>query len=255
MGFKSIQLQIDSRIARLALLRPPLNVIDLSMMEEMDRAWTVIEESEANLVVLSGKSDNAFSAGVDIADHTVERVQGMLQCFHKVIRRIYSSDLISIAAIHGHTLGGGAELALASDFVIAADDLQFGFPEIEVGCYPPVAATLLPQIVGIHRASQFLLLGDIISAKKAKELGLVNLVVPRNEFETSVSEWLDLLLQKSAAVMAIAKKALHEENSFNFDRRLKLIEDLYLDKLTNTADMKEGIEAFMEKRIPDWTHR
>ena len=255
MTFETIQLQLDSHVARIVLCRPPLNVINIPMMEEMDRAWTAIEESPASLVVLSGDGEKAFSAGVDIADHAPARVREMLERFHHVIRRIYDSDCISIAAIHGQTLGGAAELTMACDFVIAADNLHLACPEIDVGCYPPVAATLLPELVGKHRASQFVLLGAAASAEEARAMGLVNLVAPAGELDVAVDEWLDRLLQKSAAVLGIAKKALREGAGGDFDLRLKRIEDLYLQKLAGTADMAEGIEAFMEKRPPDWKHR
>ena len=255
MIFETIQLQLHSRVARIVLCRPPLNVINVPMMEEMDRAWTAIEESSASLVVLSGDGEKAFSAGVDIPDHAPDRVQEMLERFHHIIRRIYHSDCISIAATHGHTLGGAAELAMACDFVIAADDLQIACPEIDVGCYPPVAATLLPELVGMHRASQFVLLGAALSAQEARAMGLVNLVAPAGELHAAIDEWLDRLEKKSAAVLALAKKALREGAGGDFDRRLKRIENLYLQKLAGTADMTEGIEAFMEKRPPAWKHR
>ncbi len=255
MTFETIKLQLDSRTARIVLCRPPLNVINIPMMEEIDRAWTAIEESPANLVVLSGAGGKGFSAGVDIADHAPARVQEMLERFHHVIRRIYYSARISIAAIHGHTLGGAAELAMACDFVVAAADLHLACPEIDVGCYPPVAATVLPEIVGMHRASEFVLLGRAASAEEAKAMGLVNLVAPASELNTAVDEWLSLLLKKSAAVLGIAKAALREGGGADFDLRLKRIEDLYLQKLAETADMAEGIEAFLEKRPPEWKHR
>ena len=130
----------------------------------------------------------------------------MLEKFHGTIRRIYDSPRISVAVIHGHTLGGAAELAMACDFVIAADNLELACPEIEVGCYPPVAAALLPSMVGMHRASQLVLLGDTISAEQAMTMGLVNSVVPRADLANAVDQLADRISKKSTAVLGVAKK-------------------------------------------------
>ncbi len=255
MGYETIRFHPGPRTSTIVLDRPPLNVINITMMEELDQAWQEIEQRESPLVLLSGHGAKAFSAGVDIADHTPERVREMLGKFHRTIRRIYDSDRISVAVIHGHTLGGAAELAMACDFVVAADNLQLAHPEIDVGCYPPVAAALLPSMVGMHRASQLVLLGETVSAEQAMTMGLVNSVVSGEELDHAVDELADRILTKSAAVLSIAKKALREGAGNTFAARLKRIEALYLDQLAHTEDMKEGVEAFMAKRAPVWKNK
>src|ERR1041385_1906674 len=127
----------------------------------------------------------------------------MLTHFHRLIRRIFESDRITIAAAHGHSLGGGAELAMVCDFVIAADDTQIGLPEISLACFPPVAAAYLPRAIGFHRATQLVLLGETISANEAEALGLVSKVARRGELNASVDNYVDRLLTKSSAAIAL----------------------------------------------------
>jgi cyclohexa-1,5-dienecarbonyl-CoA hydratase len=225
------------------------------MMDELNHAWDEIEAVGSHVVVISGAGDSAFSAGVDVADHVPERVPAMLSKFHRLIRRIFESDRITVAAIHGHTLGGGAELAMVCDFVIASDDAQIGLPEISLACYPPVAAAYLPRAIGFHRASQLVLLGEPISAGDAERIGLISKVVLRSELNSRVDEYVDRLLNKSAAAIALTKKALREGLDHRFERALDLTERIYLDELMRTEDMAEGIRAFLEKRPPNWNNR
>src|SRR6185436_16627375 len=164
MAYQTIQFHPGPRVCSIILNRPPLNIINIEMMNELNAAWDEIDAMESQVVVISAAGERAFSAGVDVADHVPERIPAMLSTFHRIIRRIFESDRITVAAIQGHTLGGGAELAMVCDFVIAADTAQIGQPEISLGCYPPVAAAYLPRAIGFHRASQLVLMGESISA-------------------------------------------------------------------------------------------
>jgi cyclohexa-1,5-dienecarbonyl-CoA hydratase len=160
-----------------------------------------------------------------------------------------------VAAIYGHTLGGGAELAMMCDFVIAADDTMIGQPEISLGCYPPVAAAYLPRAIGFHRASQLVLLGESIAAVEAERIGLVSMVVRRAELDAQVDDYVDRLLTKSASVVALTKRALREGLEHRFQQALDRTEQIYFRELANTEDMREGIQAFLEKRDPAWKNR
>jgi len=252
MTFATIELHPGPRVASIVLNRPPLNIINLEMMEEFSGAWQEIEEIKAQVVVISGAGDQAFSAGVEVADHLPDKVQQMIAKFHRVIRQIRSSDCVSIAAIQGHTLGGGAELAMICDLIIAADDTRIGQPEISLGCFPPVAAAYLPRAIGFHKASEMVLLGEPLSAAAAERLGLINVVVSRANLDQAVDAYVDKLLAKSSAVLPLAKRALRRGARRNFENGLEETEKLYLQELTKTDDMNEGIRAFLEKRPPSW---
>ena len=255
MPYSTIQFHPGPRVATIVLNRPPLNIINVEMLDELNGAWDEIDALESQVVVISGAGDRAFSGGVDVSDHVPERIAEMLAKFHRLIRRIFKSDRITIAAVHGHTLGGGAELAMVCDFVIASDDTQIGQPEISLACYPPVAAAYLPRAIGFHRASQLVLLGESISATEAERIGLVSKVVPAAELRVRVDDYIDRLLTKSSAAVALAKKALREGLDHRFERALDETEKIYLDELAKTEDMTEGIRAFLEKRPPSWKNR
>jgi cyclohexa-1,5-dienecarbonyl-CoA hydratase len=252
MSYKTIQFHPGPRVTTIVLNRPPLNVINLEMMDELNAAWDEIEAMESQVIVISGAGERAFSAGVDVADHVPDRLSSMLSKFHRLIRRIFESDRITIAAIHGHTLGGGAELAMVCDFVLAADDASLGQPEISLACYPPVAAAYLPRAIGFHRASQLVLLGESIIAEEAERIGIVTKVVPAQELSKCVDDYVDRLLTKSSTAIALTKKALREGLEHRFESALTRTEKIYIDELAHTEDMQEGVDAFLHKRPPNW---
>ena len=252
MSFSTIQFHPGPRVVSIVLNRPPLNIINIEMMDELSAAWTETEGLKAQVAIISAAGEQAFSAGGESADRLPDRVELMIEKFHNLILRIRKSDCISIAAIHGHTLGGGAELAMMCDFIIAADDTQIGQPEISVGCYPPVAAAYLPRAVGFHKASEIILLGESINAKDAAGLGLCNKVVPRTNLDETVDAYVDKLLMKSSAILTLAKRALREGAKHEFEEALERSEELYLRELAKTDDAQEGIQAFLEKRPPSW---
>ena len=255
MTYSTIQFHPGPRLASIVLNRPPLNIIDLEMLHELHAAWTEVEELKAQVAVISGAGDRAFSAGVHIADHMPGKVETMIKNLDHLVRRMRKSECITIAAIHGYTLGGGAELAMMCDLVIAADDTQFGQPEISLGCYPPIAAAHLPRAIGFHKASEMVLLGEPITAAEAERVGLVNRVVPGANLNEIVDAYADKILDKSSVVLALAKSALREGAGHDFDRALDRSQELYLKGLVKTEDMIEGMKAFLEKRPPSWNNR
>ncbi len=255
MSYRTIEFHPGPRVASVVLNRPPLNIINLEMMDELNAAWDDLDAMGSHVVVISGAGDRAFSAGVDVADHAPDRIEAMLSKFHRLIRRIFESDRITIAAVHGHTLGGGAELAMVCDFVIAADDTRIGQPEISLACFPPVAAAYLPRAIGFHRATQLVLLGEPISAHEAEHIGIVSRVVPGSEVNAVIDDYIDRLLTKSSAAVALTKKALREGLEHRFETALRHSESIYVNELSRTEDMREGIRAFLEKRPPNWKNR
>jgi len=255
MAHSTIQFHPGPRVASIVLNRPPLNIINLQMLDELNAAWSEIEDLKAQVAVISGAGNRAFSAGVDVADHVPGRIEATLEKFHQLILRMRKSDCISIAAVHGHTVGGGAELAMVCDLVVAADDLQIGQPEIGLGCYPPVAVAHLPGAVGFHKASEMILIGEPVGALEAERLGLVNKVVPRERMTEAVDTYVDKLLSKSSVVLALTKRALREGAGRHFESALDRAHDLYVRELIRTDDMLEGMAAFLEKRPPSWKNR
>ena len=225
------------------------------MMRELRE---ILAELEARLdvsTILFEGDARVFSAGVDVNAHIPDQVGEMLTSFHAVIRSIVASRKITIAVVQGPCLGGGAELAAVCDMVYTSRDATWGFPEIKLGCYPPVAAVALPALVGQKRASELILTGRQISGDEAVAIGLANRSARADELDAVVQETLSQLQAMSPAALAHAKKSMYSWDAIHFDKGLARAEKIYLEELITTEDAREGIAAFLEKRSPKWIGR
>jgi cyclohexa-1,5-dienecarbonyl-CoA hydratase len=253
--YRFLRVVEEGAVARIALARPPLNILTIPMMEELGAAIGEAADRPALKVLLIAAEGKAFSAGVDIEDHQGERVKPMLEAFHAIFRSLRALDCVTVAAVQGAALGGGAELATFCDLVIAADTATLGQPEIKVGVFPPIALLEYPRRVGPHRAIQLLLSGEVIGAAEALRIGLVDRVVPASALAGTVAAELDRFAAQSAAVLRIAKRALRESLDMSFDEGLAMLEAVYQYELMTTADAQEGLRAFAGKRKPVWQDR
>jgi len=250
-----IAANIAPPVAQIGLLHPPLNVIDIPMMDELARTLAEIEaRTDITAIVIRG-AGKAFSAGVDIAAHTPDKVEHMLSKFHTVIRAVVATKKVTIAVVHGLCLGGGAELAMMCDFAYTSDDAEWGFPEIKLGCFPPVACTALAALVGQKKAAQLILTGGSLTGREAAEIGLATQCAAEGHLDSVVHACVGQLLRLSPAALAVAKKAAYAWDSMHFDKGLARAEKIYFEDLMKTADANEGIRAFLEKRAPKWTGR
>jgi cyclohexa-1,5-dienecarbonyl-CoA hydratase len=248
-----ISCEIEGAVACVELRNPPLNVIDISMMEELTRSLTEIEaRSDIAMIVLRG-AGKAFSAGVDVAAHTPDKVEEMLAKFHAVIRALVASTKVTIASVHGLCLGGGAELALVCDLAYTIDDAEWGFPEIRLACFPPVGCTALAALIGQKKAAEMILTGHSITGREAAEIGLATRSVADKQLDSTVQTAMAQLSRLSPAALRVAKKASYAWDAMHFDKGLARAEKVYFDDLMKTADAHEGIRAFLEKRSPKWT--
>jgi cyclohexa-1,5-dienecarbonyl-CoA hydratase len=226
------------------------------LLREFDAVLTACaEDTAADVMVIEGAGQRAFSAGVDIRDHTREKVPEMLDVVHGVIRKLLALPQVTIAVVRGVCLGGGCELASSCDLVVASEESSFATPEIHVGCYPPVALARFSSLIGYHRAAEMILTGRTFSAQEALAMGLINRVFPGDQLEGELKSLLEELLGKSGAVLRIALKGLRELSLKGFADALRRSEDLYCTELLHTEDVEEGIRAFLEKRKPQWMHR
>jgi cyclohexa-1,5-dienecarbonyl-CoA hydratase len=242
----------EDGVARLTLDRPPLNVLHIPMLRELDAALgEIAEDREAKLLLITGDG-KAFCAGVDVADHTAERVEFMLETFHGALRRLLGLELPVVAAVNGAALGGGCELVLACDLVIASASAKLGQPEIRLGVFPPVAAALLPRLIGRQRALDLILTGRVIGAEEARDIGLVSRVVPADGFADAVREYVGGLAALSRPVLRLTKSVTLEGMELPAAQALERAEAAYLNELMRLEDPHEGLAAFMEKREPVW---
>lgn len=253
---RTIHLEVEGRFATLTLDRPPLNVLDLGMIDRLDACLEEVSTLEGlQGVFLQGAGHRAFSAGVAIEDHTPEKVEPMLLGFHRALRRLFALEVITIAAIDGHCLGGGMELAACCDVVMSTPRSTFGQPEIELGCFPPVAAALYPSLLGPARSADLLLTGRRISAAEAQRMGFVARIAEEGLVK-GVAELRDDLGSKSAVALRLTKKALRAGSPRPelLEEALAETERIYLEELARCDDLEEGVRAFLDKRQPVWSH-
>jgi len=247
--------KVQPSVARISLRNPPLNVIDFAVMDELVQVISDIEARPDISAILISGNGGSFSAGVDVAAHTLDKVEAMLSKFHAVIRALVGTTKVTIAAVNGHCLGGGAELAMICDLVYTTDEAQWGFPEIKLGCYPPVAVTALAALVGQKHAADLILTGRTISGSEAASIGLANRAVPKDQLDGVVEDVLKQVSKLSSATLATTKKAIYAWDCMHFDKGLARAEKIYLDELMKTEDAREGINAFLEKREPQWKRK
>jgi len=241
----------DANAYRITLSDPPLHILDITMLEELRDALLRVS-SDRHALVITSTGEKAFSAGASVQDHLGDRVMSMLQRFHECFRMLARLDIVTVALVRGVALGGGCELALACDFVLASDRAKFGQPEINLGVFPPVAAYQLSRQTTPRKGLELLLSGEPVDAREAERLGLINAVFPIAEFDGRSEEWLQRIYKQSASSLRFAKRAFRIAQSADFDERLEKVELLYLEELMKTADANEGLNAFLEKRKPAW---
>jgi cyclohexa-1,5-dienecarbonyl-CoA hydratase len=252
----ALMTDVKDGAAYVTIDRPPLNVLDIATNRALAAELRALApRDDVRVVVLRGAGPRGFSAGVEIREHTRERIVEMLGAFHDVFRALAELDRLTIAAVHGVALGGGCELAAFCDVTIAEESATFGLPEIKLGCFPPVAAVILPQLVGRKAAAELILSGEPIGARQAFEIGLVTRLVPDGALAAELPAYVARFTDKSVAVLRLTRDALRSERHLDFFEALAQVERVYVDELMATADAREGIEAWLEKRAPRWQDR
>ena len=249
---KHIGVNVDGGLGTITLKKPPVNVLNIEMMDEINdtlRGW--IEEKDLKVVLFDAEG-KCFSAGVDVGEHMGDLVPKMIESFHGMFRLMEALGAVTVASVFGSCLGGGCELAIFCDLVIADETAKFGQPEIQVGVLPPIAAQVMPRIIGRKAANDLILSGRIISAQEAMEMGLINKTVARGDLSQETESFIKPYLSLSAEVIRIAKKTIKAGLMDELEPSLKAIEDIYLNELMKTADAQEGLQAFLDKRKPVW---
>jgi len=252
MSYENIETEFKDGLGTITLNRPPVNILNIAMMEEINDQLNAWQGKKDLKVVLFNAKGKCFSAGVDVGEHMGGLAPKMIEVFHGMFRLMDTLGIPTVASVYSSCLGGGCELAVFCDLVVSSQGAKYGQPEIQVGVFPPIAAQIMPRIIGRKAAMELILSGKIISAEDAMAKGLVNQVVPEEELEEATVKFVKPYLKLSAEVLRKTKKAVLAGLMDDFEPSLKAIEDIYLNELMQTADAQEGLKAFLEKRKPEW---
>ncbi len=253
-GFQFVSYAMSSGVGTLTLDRPPVNVINIAMLLEIERALKHAMEDQNLKALIVRAEGKYFSAGVDVADHTPELVGDMIPLFDRVCRAIVEFPLPTVAVVNGHALGGGCEIVICCDFAYMVEGARIGQPEIHLAAMAPIAALRLPMLVGPRWAAYLLFTGEQLEAAKAAEIGLIDRALPSDELSSVVDELNGKLTQLSAAALRMNKKG-YLMGLAGWDAKLDDMEQLYLQELMETEDAVEGLQAFLGKRKPIWKNK
>ena len=244
----------DAGIGRLVLNHPPLNILTRAVMGEMREKLAELQAEKSLRVVVMQAEGKHFSVGADVGEHTPPEYEELIPEFIDTIAAIYNFPLPVIAAVQGRCLGGGFEVVQAADIVIAGEGALFGQPEIVLGVLPPAACALLPVLCDPGLAAELVLTGEAIGAGEAAAAGLVRYVVPDDQVEAKAFDIAGQMAKHSAAALRQTKRALRAGSAGRVNDALNEVGRIYVEDLMSTRDAVEGLQAFLEKRAPTWSH-
>jgi cyclohexa-1,5-dienecarbonyl-CoA hydratase len=240
------------RVARLVLAAPKANILDRTMISELTRALEECGASTPHAIVISAEGPH-FSFGASVEEHLPEQIEETLTALHRLLRRLVGAPAPTVAAVQGQCLGGGLELVLGCDLVLAEESARFSLPEIKLGVFPPAASALLPVRVGAAKAASLTITGTGLTAQEGSACGMVTRIATAGHLEEELHALLDSdFLSRPAIALRCAAEAVRWPARVALYTQLPAIERLYLEKLMASADASEGIRAFLEKREPKW---
>lgn len=253
--YQCVKVLDEGESVSLVLNRPPLNVMNIAMMKEMNAALDELKDHSRAKVFLIRGEGKAFSAGVDVADHTVDKVDEMMHEFLRIFELLHGIVIPTIAVVDGAALGGGCEVAIYCDMVVASERAKFGQPEIKVGVFPPIAAAMFPRLIRRNRSLELLMNGETLPAAEAERIGLINKVFPVEGFTEHVNDFVGKFTAQSKVILEMTKRAVDRGLYHPCMEAIGRAEELYMTKMMKTQDANEGLRAFMEKRKPVWKNK
>ena len=259
MSYNDILYGVEEGIGRVTLNVPEkMNRLSTATMKEIVDALNLAKEDDSvRVIIIQAAGDKAFCAGANLEDFSglspVES-RDVFRAFADLSKIFVDLQKPSIAAVNGLALAGGCGLAIYPDITIASERAKFGLPEINVGLWSCMVSASLPKVLGRKKALELLLTGDMIDAKEAERIGLVNRVVPHDQLEQTVTDLARKLSKKSPAVMRLGRDSYYTMLDMEFDKSLEYLLDV-LALIVSTEDHKEGVAAFLEQRKPVWKNR
>ena len=260
MSYENLIVEVKKNVTRITINRPKvLNALNTKTMDELDTALAKIENNKKiRAVIVTGTGDKAFVAGADISEIEIldaPNGKAFAQRGQTIMNRLAGLGIPVIAAVNGYALGGGCELCLACHIRIASENANFGLPEVKLGVIPGYGGTQrLSRLVGFSMSAQLILTGNIIDAREALRIGLVNSVVPAEELQTSVDKLVATILTRAPIAVSRALYAINYGLQTDITSGLEIEASLFGD-VCGTEDKKEGTRAFLEKRSPDFSNK
>jgi cyclohexa-1,5-dienecarbonyl-CoA hydratase len=246
----------DDRVARVTLAAPKANILDRAMMADLGKALDHLQKRRNLAAIVFSANGPHFSFGASVEEHLPEPIGETLAALHTLLRRMVELPAPTIAAVRGQCLGGGFELVLACDLILAEENARLGSPEIKLAVFPPAATALLPLRIGVSRATDMVLTGASWTGTGAADAGLVARTAPEGALEATLGKWLeDDFLPCSPAALRHAARAIRRPIQRALDEDLPELERRYLHELMAEPDATEGIRAFLEKRQPRWSRK
>lgn len=241
----------NERVVNLILDAPPVNVLDAALLDDLTERLSSCAADDGLCAVLLRGEGRCFSAGASVEEHKVDQAPTMLASLLDACTAVADLPVPVVALVHGSCLGGALELVSFCDFVVADPSAKFGVPEITLAFFPPIASIQLPRLAGLQNAAFLALTGDSVGAEQAAAMGLVQKVVPREQWGDIEARFNTL----SAPVLRLAKKALRN-GAGGYDRlALEAMNTLFLEELYDIEDVSEGIASFEQRRKPEWRHK
>ena len=251
-----LALEHDRRVARVTLAAPTANILDRTMMADLASVLDQLDPCRSLACIVFSAQGPHFSYGASVKEHLPEKISDTLSALHNLLRRMVELPAPTIAAVRGQCLGGGFELVLACDLILAEETARLGSPEIKLAVFPPAATALLPLRIGVSRAADMVLTGTAWTGKAAADSGLVARTAPEGALEATLVRWLeDDFLPCSPAALRHTAHAIRRPIRHSLTENLAELERRYLDKLMAEPDATEGIRAFLEKRRPRWSQK
>ena len=250
-----IRYRIDGEVARLTLDRPEHNLLNERMLNELASAINSLAEKRSVKLIVIDSAAKAFCGGIDIVEYKSKRMFQLLDAFHNAFVAMLDTAKPILMVINGPAFGGGAELAALADLVIATPKARFAQPEIKLGVFPPLSAVILPHILGPKLALEIVMTGECITAERARDLGLVNWLVPEEQLEKTAQDVITKVTAQSGAVLAMAKKAILGSMGLSLRDGVRNSIKIFLTELADLEDSQEGLRALVEKRPPHWKNR
>jgi len=253
--FQFVKVRVEGDVGHLTLDRPDHNLLNERMLSELAGGINSLGDRNNIKLIILDSAVKAFCGGIEIGEYTQRRIFQLLDAFHGAFTAMLDTSKPLLVVVNGSAFGGGAELAALGDLVIATPKAKFAQPEIKLGVFPPLAAAVLPYLLGPKQALELVLTGETMSAERARELGLVNWLVPEDGLQKKIDEVTAKVTAQSAPVLTMAKKAIMGSLGLPLRDGVRNSMKVFLNELAELEDSQEGLRALVEKRAPKWKNR